>query len=80
MSTSLGRILFKIIPLWKGLISRHSVILPFALGTNIKLLHHLLASSTPSGTITCCHCSPYSSSFWVSYKVYASLLGGTSYG
>ena len=74
--------------LWMGLISTllglvgsgYRFTLPFALGTNMKLLHHLDVSSMPSATITYCICSLPSSSFRGSCKACASLLWGAWYG
>ena len=52
---------FNVGPLWTGLInawfnlagSKHNLTLPFALGTNTKLLHHSTVLSIPSGVIMC---------------------------
>ena len=84
--TSFGRIYFSVGPLWIGLIStllsligsRHSLTVPFALGINMKLLHNLDVSSTPSETI-CCLFNLYSSSFRGSCKAFATLLGVICY-
>ena len=74
--------IFRIQLLWTGLISallslalcRHSLTLPFALWTNINLLHHSDVSSMASGTVICWFCSLSYSSFRCSYKAYATLL------
>ena len=57
--------------------SRHSLTLPFALGTKTKLLHHADNSSTPNGFIVCCLYSLSSSSFRGPCKTYSTILGGT---
>ena len=83
MPTSLGRILFSIGPLWMGLIrallsltgSRHSLAMPFVMGTNKKQQHHLDVSSMPIATNFCCPYYLSSSSFWSSCNAYATLLG-----
>ena len=42
--------------------SRHNLTLPFALGTNTKLLHHSAVLSIPSAMIMSNFCSQFNSS------------------
>ena len=70
---SLGGISFNVGPLWMGLIStwyilagsKHNLTLPFALGTNRKLLHHYTNSSIPRGLMMSIFCRHSSSSLKV---------------
>ena len=59
--------------------SKHNCILPFALGTNTKLLHHSAVSSTPSGIMMSSSCSCWSSSLNGFCSAYAMHLRGTWY-
>ena len=85
---SLGRIMFNVGPLCTGLIStlstlagyRHNHILPLALETITKLLHHSNVSSMPRGIIIYYFCSLSSSSFRDSWSTHATLLGVAWYG
>ena len=60
-----SRMSFNIGPLCIGLINgwlsctgpKHNCTLPFALGTNTKLLHHSAVSSTPIGVMMSNSCS-----------------------
>ena len=62
---SLGSILFNMGSLCTGVIntwfklteSKHNLTIPLALGTNTKLLHHFVISSTPNGVIMSNVCS-----------------------
>ena len=85
---SLVSISFSVGPLCIGLInawlshagSKHSHTLPFALGTNTKLLHHSAISSTPSGAMMSISSSQSRSSLNGFCSAYATHLGGTWYG
>ena len=67
---SLGKISLSVGLLCTGLInawlscaeSKHSLILPLALGTNTKLLHHSNVSSAPNGVMMSISCRHFSSS------------------
>ena len=88
MLLSLGSILFSVGPLYIGLInawlshagSKHSHTLPFALGTNTKLLHHSAILPTPRGAMMSISCSHSSSSLNSFYSTYVMHLGGAWYG
>ena len=81
---SLGGISFNVGPIWMGLISawfsltssNHSLTLPFALGTNTKLLHHSVNLSIPRGVMMSIFCSHSSSSLNGFYNAYATHLRG----
>ena len=68
MPASFGGVFFSVRPLWIGLNSallslagsRHSLTLPFSLGTNMKLFHHSDILSIPSLTIAAKHMLPFS--------------------
>ena len=85
---SLGKILLSVGPLCTGLInawlshagSKHSLTLPFALGTNTKLLHHSDVSSTPSGVMMSISCRHFNSSLNGFCSAYTTHLGGAWYG
>ena len=85
---SLSSMLFNVGPLCIGLInawlshagSKHSHTIPFALGTNTKLLHHSTILSTPRGAMMSISCSHSSSSLNGFCNAYAMHLGGTWYG
>ena len=52
MSFNMGPLQTGLINAWFHLTgSKHNLTLPFALGTNTKLLHHSAVSSIPSGVI-----------------------------
>ena len=82
---SLGNISLSVGPLCIGLInawfshagSRHSLTLPFTLGTNTKLLHHSTISSTPNGVMMSIFCRHSSSSLNGFCNAYATCLGDT---
>ena len=88
MFLSFGSMSFSIGPLCIGLIntwlshtgSKHSHTLPFALGTNTKLLHHSAILSTPRGAMMSISCSHSSSSLNGFCNAYAMHLGGAWYG
>ena len=88
MSASLGRMSFRVQPLWTGLIStllslagsKHNCTLQLAFGSRIKLLYHSAVSSTSNGTIMCCFCSLSSSSLSGCCGAYDTILGGVWYG
>ena len=71
MPANHGRMSFNVRPPCTSLIStllsldlfRQIVTLPFTLGTSTKLLLHSYVSSMPRGTIICCLCNLFSSSF-----------------
>ena len=87
-SLSLSSISFNVGPLCMGLINawfnhaglKHNLTLPFALGTNTKLLHSSAILSTSSGVImsSCCNLSSLSLNGFCS--AYAIHLGGAWYG
>ena len=76
---------FNMGPLRTGLInaqfnlagSKHNLTIPFALGTNTKLLHHSVVLSTPSGLIISNFCRPVQFIFKHFCSAYATHLGGT---
>ena len=84
---SLGSMSLSVGPLCMGLInalfslagSRHNLTLPFALGTNTKLLHHSAISSTPRGVMMSIFCRCSSSSLNGYCSAYATHLGGAWY-
>ena len=79
--------MFSVGPLCIGLInawlshagSKHSLTLPFALGTNTKLLHHSAVLSIPRGVMMSISCSHSSSSLNSFCNAYATCLGGAWY-
>ena len=80
MPISVGPLCMSLINAWFSLArSRHNLTLPFALGTNTKVLHHSTVSSTPRGVMMSIFGSWSSSSLNGFYSTYTTCLGGTSY-
>ena len=81
ISLSVGLLFISLIKAWFSHVgSRHSLTLPFALGTNTKLLHHSAISSIPNGVMMSIFCRYSSSSLNGFCNMYATCLGGTWYG
>ena len=82
---SLGTMSFNVGPLCMGLIStwfslarsKYNLTLPFALGTNTKLLHHSANSSTPRGVMMSIFCRCSRSSLNGFCNAYTTCLCGT---
>ena len=78
MSFSMGPLCTGLINAWFHITgSKHNLTLPFALGTNTKLLHHSVLLSISSGVIMSSFCSQSSSSLNGFCSTYGICLSGT---